>query len=175
MVRKMAIVLALASAALVTDATGADDIMSSQFYGSGVHRYFAGDLFAAHADFTSAIQGGTDDPRPYYFRALAYQRMGRQPEALADFAKGADLESADINGAYQVSKSLERVQGRSRLQLESLSRTGTCLGSTATRSTASPARRRRPPRRNRSRTASKRHSTGALAAPGRCSTSGGPV
>jgi Flp pilus assembly protein TadD len=100
MVRKMALALALVSLAVCADATRADDVMASQFYGSGVHRFFRGDLWNATTDFTNAIQAGTDDPRPHYFRALAYLRMGRQPEALADFAKGAELEAADINGAY---------------------------------------------------------------------------
>jgi hypothetical protein len=118
MVRKIVLVLGLAAILLPATTTQADDQIAGQFYGSGVHRYFSGDLRSAHADFTAAIQGGTDDPRPYYFRALTYSRLGRSSEAMADFAKGAELESADINGSYQVSKSLERVQGRSRLQLE---------------------------------------------------------
>jgi hypothetical protein len=121
MVRKMTLLLGLASALFAPAATRAqDDIIADQFYGSGVHRYFSGDLRNAHADFTSAIQAGSQDPRPYYFRGLAYLRMGRQYEATADFRKAADLESNDINGSFQVSKALERIQGQQRLQLERL-------------------------------------------------------
>jgi hypothetical protein len=119
MVRKMTLLVGLASALLATaDVPAQDDIIADQFYGSGVHRYFSGDLRNAHADFTNAIQNGGADPRPYYFRGLAYLRMGRPYEASADFRKGADLESNDINGSFQVSKALERIQGGQRLQLE---------------------------------------------------------
>ncbi len=44
--------------------------------------------------------------------------LGREPEALADFEKGAELEASDLTGFYQVGKSLERIQGARRLTLE---------------------------------------------------------
>ncbi len=103
---------------LVTATARGQDAIAEQFYGSGVHRYFTGDLRAAHADFTAAIQAGTQDPRPYYFRALTYLRLGRPGEAGADLQRGASLEAADINDSYAVGKALERVQGNLRLQLE---------------------------------------------------------
>jgi hypothetical protein len=118
MTRKIIALLGLAAVVLCTSPALAEDVMLSQLYGSGVHRYFAGDTTNAHSDFTAAITGGTNDPRPYYFRALSNLRMGRQYEAQADMQRGAELEAADVHGSFQVSKSLERVQGGSRQTLE---------------------------------------------------------
>jgi hypothetical protein len=44
--------------------------------------------------------------------------MGDSAAAVADMRKGAELEAADEHGAYRVGQSLERVQGRARLELE---------------------------------------------------------
>jgi hypothetical protein len=118
MIRKIAILLAISCLPVADGTAAGQEALSDQFYGSGVHRYFSGDINAALTDFSAAIQAGTDDPRPYYFRALTWMRMGRSAEAYADLKKGSDLESADINSTYQVSKALERVQGSLRMQLE---------------------------------------------------------
>jgi hypothetical protein len=96
----------------------AQDAVLAEFYGSGVHQYFAGNTPQAVADLTAAIRGGTKDPRAYYFRALAELQMGQQKEATADLQKGAELESTDLNQFYPVGKSLERVQGSARLTIE---------------------------------------------------------
>ncbi|MEX2121492.1 MAG: tetratricopeptide repeat protein, partial [Pirellulales bacterium] len=90
----------------------------NELYGEGVHAYFAGDYREAHALLSKAIDSGSQDPRAYYFRGLAHIRLGRDPEARDDFAEGARLEVADADRFYNVSKSLERVQGRNRLLLE---------------------------------------------------------
>ena len=103
---------------LATATARGQDLIAEQLYGSGVHRYFSGNLSAARSDFTSAIQTGTNDPRPYYFRALTYLRQGFTSQAAADLQRAADLEAMDINDSYQVSKALQRVQGGLRLQLE---------------------------------------------------------
>lgn len=86
-------------------------------YGGGVHAYFAGDYARSHDELSSAIQGGIDDPRAWYFRGLAAVRLGRIDEAEADFTEGAERESR-APGMWPVSRSLERVQGPERLQLE---------------------------------------------------------
>ncbi len=96
----------------------AQDPILNELYGSGVHEYFGGGYQKAIADLSEAIDGGSKDPRVYYFRALAWWRLGEMPKAQADLATGAKMESADINGFYPVSKSLERVQGAGRLLLE---------------------------------------------------------
>ncbi|MDZ4820947.1 MAG: hypothetical protein SGJ20_18425 [Planctomycetota bacterium] len=118
MLRKVVLVSGLGIFALGAGSARADEAILSQYYGSGVHHYFAKDMQAAHADLSQAIDGNTDDPRPYYFRALTYMQLGREPEAEADLAKGAELESNDVNGAYPVGRSLERIQGAPRAKLE---------------------------------------------------------
>jgi hypothetical protein len=95
-----------------------EDAVLGQRYGSGVHAYFAGELRMAHRQLTSAIDGGSKDPRVFYFRGLTYLKLGRPQEAAVDFRKGAEFESKDINRFYAVGKALERVQGATRLELE---------------------------------------------------------
>ena len=96
----------------------ADDALLEQFYGNGVHDYYQGDYAGAQAALTAAIDGGTNDPRAYYFRGLTYLQLGRISEAEADFKTGAEREVGDSSGVYPVNRSLERIQGRSRQFLE---------------------------------------------------------
>jgi hypothetical protein len=120
MTRNFVVCAALAWAWLgcITTAGMAQDPILAQLYGSGVHEYFSGGYRQAIADLTEAIDGGTKDPRVYYFRALSWWRLGDTPKAQTDLAAGAKMESADVNQFYPVSKSLERVQGTGRLLLE---------------------------------------------------------
>jgi hypothetical protein len=90
----------------------------AQLYGNGVHAYFAGDFVQAHDQLDAAVAGGSRDPRVYYYRGLAFLRLGREPEALQDFQAGAELESKDLNRTYNVARSLERIQGSIRQRLE---------------------------------------------------------
>jgi hypothetical protein len=106
-------------ASLSAVSLSAQEAVLEQQYGLGVHAYFSGDYPKAFEQLAVAIQGGLKDPRAFYFRGLSYRQLGRGPEAIADFKKGAELESTDINKFYNVSKSLERVQGAGRAQLES--------------------------------------------------------
>jgi hypothetical protein len=108
----------LAFALTAGDRLPAQDAVLNEFYGSGVHQYFAGNYAQASSDLTASIDGGNKDPRAHYFRGLAALRLGWQKNAAADFRAGAALESADINQFYPVGKSLERVQGSSRMTLE---------------------------------------------------------
>jgi tetratricopeptide (TPR) repeat protein len=96
----------------------AQEAVLTQEYGSGVHAYFTGDSQQAYESLTAAIQGGSKDPRVFYFRGLTYMMLGRPQEASIDFRKGAELESKDINRFYNVGKALERVQGSARIELE---------------------------------------------------------
>jgi tetratricopeptide (TPR) repeat protein len=96
----------------------AQEAVLTQEYGSGVHAYFTGDSQQAYESLTAAIQGGSKDPRAFYFRGLTYMTLGRPQEASIDFRKGAELESKDINRFYNVGKALERVQGAARIELE---------------------------------------------------------
>lgn len=86
-------------------------------YGSGVHSYFAGDYQRAYDELSQAIEGGTLDPRAWYYRGLTALKLGRTDEAEADFSAGASRE-AEGTGGWPVARSLERVQGCDRLKLE---------------------------------------------------------
>jgi hypothetical protein len=113
--------IAVAGGLLVGNASGqpvADEFASlARAYGAGVHAYFAGDHQRAYDDLTQAIEAGTEDPRVWYFRGLAAAKLGRLDEVEADFATAADRE-ATAAADWDVSRSLERVQGHDRLMLE---------------------------------------------------------
>jgi hypothetical protein len=96
----------------------AQDAVLGQEYGNGVHAYFMGDYAAAYERLSGVIARGSKDPRAYYFRGLACLKLGRAPDAAIDFRIGAELESKDLSGFYNVGKSLERVQGAARAELE---------------------------------------------------------
>ena len=105
-------------ASLSTASLLAQNAVLGQKYGQGVHDYFAGNSLKAYEQLTAAVEGGSKDPRVYYFRGLAYLKLGRGPEASQDFRKGSELETSDVNKFYNVSKALERVQGSARVNLE---------------------------------------------------------
>jgi hypothetical protein len=97
----------------------AEEAVLGQLYGNGVHAYFAGDYAKAYDQLAAAVDGGSRDPRVFYFRGFSYLQLGREQEALQDFQHGAKLESKDMNRTYNVARSLERIQGSLRKQLES--------------------------------------------------------
>jgi tetratricopeptide (TPR) repeat protein len=105
-------------ASLSTVSLLAQDAVLGQEYGAGVHAFFTGDYVKAYEQLSAAIEGGSKDPRAFYFRGLACLQLGRGPDAAIDFRKGAELESADVNRFYDVGKALERVQGSARGSLE---------------------------------------------------------
>jgi len=112
------VVLVGGLASLGTVPLFAQEAVLGQEYGAGVHAFFAGDYAGAYEQLSAAIQGGSKDPRAFYFRGLACLNLGRGPDAAIDFRKGADLESGDVNRFYDVGKALERVQGEARTELE---------------------------------------------------------
>ena len=114
----MAVLAGLAGGRLAAQPS-VDSVPTQAVYGAGVHSFFAGQLGRSYDDLTNAIEAGSRDPRVYYFRGLAALRMGRTDEAEADFTKGAELEAdPERLMAVDVARSLERVQGPDRLQLE---------------------------------------------------------
>ena len=113
MYRTLAIAIGIGLGTLSSWAN-ADEILLETIYGSGVHAFNAGDYVEAHNQFTSAIKGGSNDPRAYYFRGLSCLRLGREQDAVADFKKGAELEAGESADVYPVAKSLERIQGQPR-------------------------------------------------------------
>ncbi len=96
----------------------AQDAILSELYGRGVHAFHAGKYDVAHDFLSQAIEKGTQDPRCYIFRGLAYTQSGRPEEAAADFKRGAELEAGDVDQFYNVARALQRVQGEVRLTIE---------------------------------------------------------
>jgi len=91
----------------------------TEVYHQGLKSFYAGRYAEANETLSQAIDGGTKDPRPYYIRGIANLRLGRTANAQADFQSGAAIEGRDFDLFYNVSKSLERVQGNERKMLES--------------------------------------------------------
>ena len=122
MVRKIAFVVVAAflfhSGVLGTRSARADEAVLEQLLGDGMHAYFGGDFTSAYNILSAAAHDGSRDPRVYYYRGLADLRLGREPDAGADFEKGATLEASDSNGQYHVGLSLERIQGPARQSIE---------------------------------------------------------
>lgn len=112
-------VAAVAVAAAGTNGTvhAGEPLSITRVYGAGVHAYFSGDYQRSYDDLTDTIEAGSMDPRARYFRGLAALALGRLDEAEADFSRGALLEAAP-GGNWPVSRSLERVQGHQRFQIE---------------------------------------------------------
>ena len=103
---------------LFAESIHAQEAVLAELFGQGVHAYFANDFAAAHEMFSGAIEQGSRDPRSYYFRGLAYARLGRPDESNRDFKTGAELEVASSDRVYPIADSLQRVQGAMRLKIE---------------------------------------------------------
>ena len=108
----------LAIGCLSASSAPAQEAVMDEFYGHGVHNFYDRDFFQAMSNLSVAIDGGSRDPRAYYYRGLAKLRTGDTHGAHADLQKGSELESADVDQFYPVAKSLERVQGADRSTLE---------------------------------------------------------
>ena len=86
-------------------------------YSSGVEAYFRGCSAEAESSFSSLMGVDPNDPRAYYFRALSLMRQGREDEARSDMQVGAQIEARSPH-RFDIGKTLERVQGPTRLLLE---------------------------------------------------------
>ncbi len=95
-----------------------DDLATEELLGRAIANYHAGRSVEAHRQLTSIIGFGTRDARVFYFRGLCCLRLGRQPDADADWQQGAALERRDLEQVTQISRSLERVQGDARRRVE---------------------------------------------------------
>ncbi len=95
---------------------------TSAIYGRGVHAYFAGRTSEAEKYFSQAIDSGSTDPRPYYYRAMVRLNQGRKFEAENDMRMGADYEARNPGMKSSIGRSLQRVQGPGRRTLEQFRR-----------------------------------------------------
>ena len=96
----------------------AQEDLINELYGRGIHEFYSKNYEDAHKHFTASIEQGSRDPRCFYFRGLAYARLGRPDESTADIKRGAEIELANTELLVSVSQSLQRVQGNDRLAIE---------------------------------------------------------
>ena len=87
-------------------------------YGQGVHAYYDGDFETSAAWLSQAVEGGTRDPRAFYFLGLAHWKLGDQDSASAEFRRGAEIETEGTEQFFPIDRSLARVQGEARLAIE---------------------------------------------------------
>jgi hypothetical protein len=87
--------------------------------GRGVHAYYAGNMNDSLQYFSMAIDNGIQDPRAYYFRGMVHEVTGRPEQAESDWQMGAQME-ANGKANPSIGRSLSRIQGTSRLKLESI-------------------------------------------------------
>src|SRR5262245_30933729 len=57
----------LAAGGLISTASAQEAVMD-EFYGDGVHNFYDRDFFQAMQNLSVAIDGGSKDPRAYYYR-----------------------------------------------------------------------------------------------------------
>lgn len=112
--------------------------VADTLYGRGVEDYFAGRLQAANSDLSRAIAFNSNDPRPYYFRALSRIAQGCQDAARDDLQIGSMLEAQQPN-RFAMGKTLERVQGPQRLLLERYRQSARLNAPAVARPNVSPA------------------------------------
>ena len=89
-------------------------------YGNGVHHYFSGNYQKAVDSLSLAIAEDARDPRAYYYRGLANERLGQPTEK--DFQMGARMEVVKGGRLSIVNDALERVQGHTRISIEDFRR-----------------------------------------------------
>jgi hypothetical protein len=87
------------------------------YYSAGVEAYYRGCSAEAESQFSTLMAVDPNDPRAFYFRALCLIRQGRSDEACSDMQIGAELESRSPH-RFDIGKTLERIQGPTRLMLE---------------------------------------------------------
>ncbi|TWT56321.1 tetratricopeptide repeat protein [Allorhodopirellula solitaria] len=126
------------AACLSTTTCHAQSAVLSEIYGRGVHAYNAGQYDRASEWLNMAIDNGYRDPRAYYFLGFSSAASGRQVEAEGSFQQGAQLEASGAFG-NSVGRSISRIQGPMRLQLEQIRETAR-LNALATGQARSKAR-----------------------------------
>jgi hypothetical protein len=96
--------------------TGAQEVSAARQFGAGVHDFYQGRYFEAIHHLDGALAHDARDPRAYFFRGLAKQRVGWTGDAAIDFRMGSQLEVALKR--RDVGQALQRIQGPDRLLLE---------------------------------------------------------
>jgi len=86
-------------------------------FGQAVHAFNKGQYQCAYDLLSSAIGSGSQDPRVYFFRGLATNALQGPGAGADDLQRGAELE-ANATRVVNVGRSLEKIQGCQRLEIE---------------------------------------------------------
>lgn len=106
------------AACFAAGTSNAEEHAAAQAYGIAVSAFHLGNVQEAYDHLDALVKKKSDDPRVHFYRGLANWKLGRTKEAEADFKAAAALEAGDTVGFYNVSRALERVQGKERLAIE---------------------------------------------------------
>ncbi|MDR2761797.1 MAG: hypothetical protein LBB88_04270 [Planctomycetaceae bacterium] len=89
-------------------------------YGREVHAFFDGNYNEAIRIFDKVEYLESDDPRPYFFAALAKYRLDKNSEEADKYFKKAAQLEWESKGAreYDIPEALRRIQGNERLHVE---------------------------------------------------------
>ncbi|MDR1923039.1 MAG: hypothetical protein LBQ66_01595 [Planctomycetaceae bacterium] len=98
----------------------ADENQAEVLYGQGVHKFFDRDYKGAIAIFDRVESLASEDPRPYYFKAIALYRLNaKSADADKYFKLAAKLEwEGRAVREYNVPDAIRRIQGNERLHVE---------------------------------------------------------
>lgn len=118
---RVARLMTLAAIALMASFASAQDRYLAEMYGEGVHAVYRGNSSAADRSLSRAIDGGFEDARAYYFRAINKMLRGDTGGAESDIRMGAEQE-VNGRGSYNIGLALERVQGPHRIRFERVRR-----------------------------------------------------
>ena len=111
--------LLLAVTSMGSPCRGSDLAVLAEEFGRGVHAYYGGQLDVANKHLSAAIDGGSRDPRSFYFRGIVLWQQGNEEAAKEDWTKGVEIEALFGDAVY-IGRSLARFQGEPRLVLEGI-------------------------------------------------------
>ena len=111
--------LLLAVTSMGSPCRGSDLAVLAEEFGRGVHAYYGGQLDVANKHLSAAIDGGSRDPRSFYFRGIVLWQQGNEEAAKEDWTKGSEIEALYGDAVY-IGRSLARFQGEPRLVLEGI-------------------------------------------------------
>src|SRR5882762_9861682 len=69
-----------------------NSVKSDKYYNEGFSKYDKKDLEGARTAFTKAIEYNPYDPRPYYGRAAAEEKLKEYNQAIYDCSKAIELD-----------------------------------------------------------------------------------
>jgi hypothetical protein len=87
---------------------------ADQYFGDGLHSFYAGSYVEAESALRKAIQFRAADARYHYLLGLTLWMRKETVAAEAEFEKGRSLESQGLPSSRVVSATLERIQGPAR-------------------------------------------------------------